>query len=50
MGMVSRPILEIVERTVVVWNRKWMSAVTELPIKAGVSSAKRAEDEGVSCL
>ena len=49
MGMVSRPVLEIVERTVIVWNRKWMS-VTESPIKAGVSSAKRAKDKGISCL
>ena len=50
MGIVSRPVLEIVEGAVVVWNRKWMSAVTESPIKAGVSSVKRAKDKGISRL
>ena len=50
MGIVSRPVLEVVKGTVIVWNRKWMSAVTESPIKASVSSAKRAKDEGISRL
>ena len=50
IGIVSRPVLEVMEGTVIVWNRKRMSAITELPIKAGVSSAKRAKDEGISHL
>ena len=50
MGIVSRPVLEVVEGAVVVWNRKQMSTVTESPIKAGVGSAKRAKDEGISRL
>ena len=44
----SHPILEIVKGAVVVVDRKWMSAVTESPIKASVCLAKRAESEGVS--
>ena len=47
MGMVSQPILEIMERTVVVWNQIWMSFVTEPPIKTGVNSAELREGEGV---
>ena len=50
MGIVSRPVLEIVEGAVVVWDRKRMSAVTESPIKAGMSSAKRVKDKGISRL
>ena len=38
------------EGTVVVWDRIRMSAVTELPIKAGMSSAKRVKDKGISHL
>ena len=38
------------EGAVVVWNQIWMSVVTESPIKAGVSSAKRAKDKGISHL
>ena len=44
----SRPVLEIVIGTVMVVDRKRMSAVTELPIKAGVCSTERAESEGIS--
>ena len=45
----SCPILEIVIGTVVVVDQKWMPAITESPIKAGMCSTKRAEGEGVSC-
>ena len=48
MGKVSRPVLEIVIGTVVVVNRKRMSAVTKSPIKASVRSTERAESEGIS--
>ena len=48
MGKVSRPILEIVIGTVMIVDRKWMAAVTESPVKAGVCSAERAEGEGIS--
>jgi hypothetical protein len=37
------------EGTVIVADREWMSAVTESPIKAGVSSAEGAKDKGVFC-
>ena len=50
MGIVSRPVLEVMEGAVVVWDRERMSTVTESPIKAGMSSAKGTKDEGVSCL
>ena len=46
----SRPVLEVVERTVVVWNRIWMSMVTEPPIETGVDFAKLGKGEGVSTL
>ena len=49
MGKVSRPVLEIMERAVLIIDRKRMTAVAESPIKAGVCSSKRAEGEGVSC-
>ena len=48
MGIVSRPVLEVVEGTVVVWNRVWMSVVTELPIKTGVDFTKLGKGKGVS--
>ena len=48
MGKVSHPVLEVVIRTVIVVDRKWMSAVTESPVKTGVRSAERAESEGIS--
>ena len=50
MGKVSRPVLEIVEGTVVVWNRIWMSVITEPPIKAGVDFTKLGKGKGVSAL
>ena len=48
MGIVSRPVLEVVEGAVVVWNRVWMSVVTELPIKTGVDFTKLGKGKGVS--
>ena len=48
MGIVSRPVLEIVEGAVVVWNRIWMSVITEPPIETGVNFAKLGKGEGVS--
>ena len=48
MGKVSHPVSEVVIRTVIVANQKRMSAVTELPIKAGVGLAKGTEGEGIS--
>ena len=48
MGKVSRPVLEIMEGTVVVWNRIWMSVITEPPIETGVDFTKLREGEGVS--
>ena len=45
----SRPVLEIVIRAVVVADQKRMSAVTELPIKAGMHSAERTKGKGVPC-
>ena len=48
MGIVSRPVLEVMERTVVVWNRIWMSMVTEPPIKTGVDFMKLRKGKGVS--
>ena len=47
MGIVSRPVLEIMEGGVVVWNRIWMSVITEPPIETGVNFAKLGEGEGV---
>ena len=47
MGKVSRPVLEIVIRAVLIVDRKGVAAVTESPIKAGVCSSKRAEGEGI---
>ena len=49
MGKVSRPVLEVVIRTVMIVNRKWMAAVTESPVKAGMCSTERVEGEGISC-
>ena len=46
--MVSQPVLEVVEGTIIVWDQKWMSAITELPIKASVGSAKGTKNEGIS--
>ena len=48
IGKVSHPVLEIVIRTVIVVDRKWMSAVAESPIKASMCSVERAEGEGIS--
>ena len=48
MGKVSRPVLEIMEGTVVVWDRIWMSVVTEPPIKTGVDFSKLRKSKGVS--
>ena len=48
MGIVSQPVLEVVEGTVVVWNRIWMSVVTEPPIKTGMDFTKLRESKGVS--
>ena len=47
MGKVSRPVLEIMERAVLVVDRKRVAAVTKSPIKAGVCSSERAEGEGI---
>ena len=47
MGVVSRPVLEVVEGTVVVWNRIWMSVVTEPPIETGVDFTKLGKGKGV---
>ena len=47
MGKVSRPVLEIVEGTVVVWDRIWMSVVTEPPVETGVDFAKLRKSKGV---
>ena len=43
----SRPVLEIVIRTVLIVDRKRVAAVTESPIKAGVCSSKRSEGERI---
>ena len=48
MGIVSRPVLEVVERTVVVWNRIRMSVVTEPPVETGVDFTKLGKGKGVS--
>ena len=48
MGIVSRPILEVMEGTVVVWNRIWMSVVTEPPIETGVDFTELRKGKGVS--
>ena len=48
MGIVSRPGLEVVEGTGVVWNRIWMSVVTEPPIKTGMDFTKLGKGKGVS--
>ena len=48
MGIVSRPVLEVVEGTVVVWNRVWMSVVTEPPVKTSVDFTKLRKGKGVS--
>ena len=48
MGIVSRPVLEVMEGAVVVWNRIWMSVVTEPPIKAGVDFMKLGKGKGIS--
>ena len=48
MGKVSRPVLEIMEGTVVVWNRIWMSVITEPPIETGVDFTKLGKGERVS--
>ena len=50
MGIVSRPVLEVVERTVVVWNRIWMSMVTEPPIETGVDFTELGKGKGVFAL
>ena len=50
MGKVSHPVLEIVIGTVIVVDQKWMSAVTEPPIEAGMCSTERTESEGISRL
>ena len=48
MGVVSRPVLEVVERTVIVWNRIWMSVITEPPVETGVDFTKLGKGKGVS--
>ena len=48
MGIVSRPVLEVVEGTVVVWNRIWMSVVTEPPVKTSVDFTKLGKGKRVS--
>ena len=50
MGIVSRPVLEIVEGTIVVWDRVWMSVITEPPIETGVDFMKLRKGKGVSAL
>ena len=47
MGKVSRPVLEVMIRTVLVVDRKGMAAVAKSPIKAGVCSSERAKGEGI---
>ena len=48
MGIVSRPVLEVVEGAVIVWNRIWMSVVTEPPVETGVNFTKLRKGKGVS--
>ena len=48
MGVVSRPILEVVEGTVVVWNRIWMSVITEPPVETGVDFMKLGKSKRIS--
>ena len=48
MGIVSRPVLEVVEGTVVVWNRIWMSVITEPPVETGVDFTKLGKGKRVS--
>ena len=48
MGIVSRPVLEVMEGTVIVWNRIWMSVVTEPPVETGVDFTKLRKGKGVS--
>ena len=48
MGIVSRPVLEVVKRTVIVWNRIRMSVVTEPPVETGVDFTKLRKGKGVS--
>ena len=48
MGIVSRPVLEVVEGTIVVWNRVWMSVVTEPPVETDVDFTKLRKGKGVS--
>ena len=48
MGIVSRPVFEVVERTVIVWDRIWMSMVTEPPVETGVDFTKLRKGKGVS--
>ena len=48
MGKVGRPVLEVVEGTVVVWNRIWMSMITEPPVETGVDFTKLGKSKGVS--
>ena len=50
MGKVSRPVLEVVIRTVIVADQKWMSVITKSPIETSVCSAEGAESEGIPCL
>ena len=48
MGVVSRPVLEIVEGAVIVWNRIWMSVITEPPVETGVDLTKLGKGKGIS--
>ena len=50
MGIVSRPVFEVVERTVIVWDRIWMSMVTEPPIETSVDFTELRKGKGVSAL
>ena len=43
----SRPVLEVVIGTVLIVDRKRMTAVTESPVKASVRSSERAEGERI---
>jgi len=48
IGTWSRPVLEIVEGTIIVLDGMRVSQVTESPIKASVGSSKGGEGKGVA--
>ena len=44
----SRPVLEVMEGAIVVWNRIRMSVITEPPVKTGVDFTKLGKGKGIS--